>query len=321
MPPLIEIKNLHLAFNSRHGRVNALKGVTLAIEAGDTIALVGESGSGKSVTAHTILGLLPDTAEITQGSLSYKGQILTKELQNLIRGKEIGTIFQDALSALNPTLTTGTQILEVLQLHLGLTRQQAKEEAIRLFGLVGLTEPEKRLKQYPFELSGGMRQRVMIAIAIACKPSLLIADEPTTALDVTIQAQILRLLTQLKNHFQMSILFITHDLSIVSQLCNKIGVMYYGRIVEFGFTHQVLTAPQHPYTQALIGAIPAFETSGDKLKMIRGNPPNVYESLTGCAFHPRCPHAMQICVRHAPLEQNCLPDNRTSCWLHYRKEK
>ncbi|MEF9918529.1 MAG: ABC transporter ATP-binding protein, partial [Eubacterium sp.] len=288
---LIKIENLTLHFHTDYGTVQAVRGVSLELNHGETLAIVGESGCGKSVFCKTILSLLPKTAHITGGSILYENRELTslseKEMES-IRGKEISMIFQDPMTSLNPTISIGKQIMEAVLIHQDINKEEAKKKTVFLMKQVGIDEPEKRFNQYPHEFSGGMRQRVMIAIAFACDPKLLIADEPTTALDVTIQAQVLDLMNALKSEINASIIFITHDLGVISEMSDRVMVMYAGKVAEVASTVDIFKHPKHPYTIGLIGSKPDMSTDSDRLHVIPGNVPNLADRPSGCPFHPRC---------------------------------
>jgi oligopeptide transport system ATP-binding protein len=317
---LLEVKNLQVAFHTYLGKVSAIRNVSFSVKKGETIALVGESGCGKSVTAQAIMQLIPTPpGKIEGGEIYFEGNDLlkvSKKDMERIRGKEMGMIFQDPMTSLNPTMRIGKQITEGLQKHQGLGRHAALQKAIEILGWVGITDPERRIDQYPHEFSGGMRQRVMIAIALGCDPKLLIADEPTTALDVTIQAQILDLMKSIQSRTQTSIVLITHDLGIVAGMCDRVIVMYAGKIVETGSVEQIFHSPIHPYTQGLLRSIPRLDMDKSKeLIPIYGTPPNLLTPPNGCAFASRCAALMKICKLHSPpLEK--LPDHReAACWL------
>jgi peptide/nickel transport system ATP-binding protein/oligopeptide transport system ATP-binding protein len=301
---LLEIQGLKTYFLTRGGNVRAVDGVDLTIGAGETVGLVGESGSGKSVTARSIMRLVPTPpGRYAGGRVLFRGRdLLTVPEREMraIRGGRISMIFQDPMTFLNPVLTAGEQVAEAIRLHQGLGRTAAREETIRLFRLTGIPNPEARVDAYPHQLSGGLRQRVMIAIALSSKPDLLIADEPTTALDVTIQAQILTLLKDLQAQLGMSILLITHDLGVVAETCDRVAVMYAGRIVEQAPVETLFADPQHPYTAGLIAAIPRTDTPESPPRPIEGSPPDMIHPPTGCRFHPRCPYREEICVDQEP---------------------
>ncbi len=321
---LVDVKNERLSFFTPAGEVKALNDVSIRLKEGEVLGIVGESGSGKSVTAYSLMGLTAHPGKLLGGELHFNGhQVETmseKEIRK-IRGNEISIIFQDPMTSLNPVYTIGNQITEVIRLHTDKTRQQARERARELLELVGINEPEKRLKQYPHELSGGMRQRVMIAIALACEPKLLIADEPTTALDVTIQAQILELMMELKDKLGMAIIMITHDLGVVASMCERIAVMYAGRIIEYGTTDDIFYHPKHEYTKGLIRSIPRLDTKEhERLVPIEGTPVDMLNPPAGCPFAPRCDATMQICLREMPPVTTFGDVHYTQCWLNQKEE-
>lgn len=321
---LLEIKDERLSFFTPAGEVKALNGVSFSMEEGDVLGIVGESGSGKSVTAYSIMGLNAYPGKLVGGTICFNGhQIdqMTEEEFRKIRGNEVSIIFQDPMTSLNPVYTIGNQIEEVILLHTDKTKKQAHDRARELLELVGINEPEKRLKQYPHELSGGMRQRVMIAIALACEPKLLIADEPTTALDVTIQAQILELMQELRQKLGMSIIMITHDLGVVASMCEKIAVMYAGHIVEYGTTDEIFYQPSHEYTKGLIKSIPNLNAEEiTRLVPIEGQPVDLLNPPAGCPFAPRCGNCMKICLREMPPKTELSDTHYTYCWLRQKEE-
>ncbi len=299
---ILTVDNLSVSFRTYSGIVKAVRGVSFELNKGETICIVGESGSGKSVTVKTIMGILPPSAVIGSGTINYKGKDLTKlteEEYTRIRGKEIGLIFQDPLSSLNPLMKIGRQITEALLIDKEMSKREAREAAIELLGAVGIRDPEQRFEQYPFQFSGGMRQRVVIAIALARNPEVLICDEPTTALDVTVQARILNLINELKQKRQLSIIFITHDLGVVAHMADRVYVMYAGKIVEYGTAEDIFLEPAHPYTRALLASVPDMATEG-RLASIPGAPPNMLHPPTGDAFAPRNKYAMQIDFEEEP---------------------
>ena len=297
---LVDIKNERLSFFTPVGEVKALNDVSIHLREGEVLGLVGESGSGKSVTAYSLMGLTAHPGKLVGGSLMFNGhqidQMSDKEMRK-IRGNEISIIFQDPMTSLNPVYTVGNQIMEAIRYHTDKSKAQAKERARELLELVGINEPDKRLKQYPHELSGGMRQRIMIAMALACEPKLLIADEPTTALDVTIQAQILELMMELKEKLGMAIIMITHDLGVVASMCERIAVMYAGKIVEYGTADDIFYRAKHQYTKGLIRSIPRIDTKEhERLIPIEGTPVDLLNPPKGCPFAPRCEECMKICL-------------------------
>ena len=314
--PLLEIDGLEVEFDTRRGVVRGLRGVDLKIGRGETLAIVGESGSGKSVTAQAVMGLIDVPGRIARGDIRWMGQSLVDDPKGDgrgVRGKEIALVFQDPMTSLNPLMKVGTQIAEVLTRHLGMGDEEARIRVLELLEAVGIPAPPRRAAQYPHELSGGMRQRVMIAMAIACEPKLLIADEPTTALDVTIQAQVLELIAGLQETLKLSVLMITHDLGVVAGLCDRIAVMYAGRIVETGFADEIFERPEHPYTQGLIRSTPRLDDRTERLTAIDGSPPNMLVPPAGCAFRPRCPVAGPDCEIEPPLVTT-LPGKSVACW-------
>ncbi len=306
MANLLDIHDLRIHFDTENGVVRALDGVDIGLPQGKTVCLVGESGCGKSVTGHAVLGLTPRNGRIVSGSIRFDGTELLRQGEsrlNRIRGREIAMIFQDPMSALNPVHTVGAQLKESLVLHQRLDDGGARREALRLLEMVSIPEPAARLREYPHQLSGGMSQRVMIAMALACRPKLLIADEPTTALDVTIQAQILDLLRQLQAEIGMSVLLITHDLGVVAEMAHDVAVMYCGRIVESGSVDLLFANPSHPYTQGLLRSLPRVDRDADELSPIEGSVPSPFELPPGCSFAPRCGFATESChARFPPLE-------------------
>ena len=296
---LLEVKDLRTSFFTDAGEVKAVNGVSFTLEKGKVLGIVGESGSGKSVTAYSIMQILASAGEIIGGSIKLDGQELIgadEKVMKDVRGNKVSIIFQDPMTSLNPTYTIGNQLMEAILLHTDRDKNQARERAIEMLRLVNVNEPEKRMKQYPFELSGGMRQRVMIAMALACEPDILIADEPTTALDVTIQAQILELMKDLQEELGMAIIMITHDLGVVAQMCDEVIVMYAGSICEQGTADEIFYNPQHEYTKGLLRSIPSTTSAGTKLQPITGTPIDLLNMPKGCPFAPRCDNAMKICI-------------------------
>ena len=321
---LLEIKDERLSFFTPAGEVKALNGVSFSMEEGEVLGIVGESGSGKSVTAYSVMGLTAYPGKLIGGTINFNGhqidKMSEKEMRK-IRGNEVSIIFQDPMTSLNPVYTIGNQITEVICLHTGKSKKEAHDRAKELLELVGINEPTKRLKQYPHELSGGMRQRVMIAIALACEPKLLIADEPTTALDVTIQAQILELMQELREKLGMSIIMITHDLGVVASMCERIAVMYAGHIVEYGTADEIFYEPKHEYTKGLIRSIPKLNVQEtERLIPIEGQPVDLLNPPAGCPFAPRCANCMKICLREMPPKTELSDTHYSQCWLLQKEE-
>ena len=321
---LVDIKNERLSFFTPAGEVKALNDVSIHLKEGEVLGIVGESGSGKSVTAYSLMGLTAYPGKLIGGTLEFNGHRIDEMTENQmrqIRGEEISIIFQDPMTSLNPVYTIGNQICEMILLHTNKSKQEARERAKELLTLVGINEPEKRLKQYPHELSGGMRQRVMIAIALACEPKLLIADEPTTALDVTIQAQILELMMELKEKLGMAIIMITHDLGVVASMCDRIAVMYAGKVVEYGTTEDIFYNPSHEYTKGLLRSIPKLnEKEHSRLVPIEGSPVDMLNPPAGCPFAPRCDSCMKICLRQMPEYTDISDIHYSACWLLQKAE-
>lgn len=320
MEKLLEIKDLEVNFRTYGGKVNAVRGVSLELKKGECIAIVGESGCGKSVTSKAIMGLIPSPpGEIPRGEILLNGKNLlklSKRDMRKIRGSEIGMIFQDPMTYLNPTMTIGKQIREGVLKHTSKTKKEANERVLEMLELVGIPNPEKRMNQYPHELSGGMRQRVMIAIAMACNPKLLIADEPTTALDVTIQAQIIDLMKELQHKLNTAILLITHDLGVVANMSDRVLVFYAGMVVESGTADDIFYNPKHPYTLGLLKSSPRLDLENKGLlDSIEGTPPDLFAPPLGCGFAPRCEFAMNICKRMPPLMHEVSPAHTAACWL------
>ncbi len=321
---ILDIKEERLSFFTPAGEVKALNGVSFAMNQGDVLGIVGESGSGKSVTAYSVMGLTAYPGKLVGGTVWFNGHQIDKMTEKefrKIRGNEVSIIFQDPMTSLNPVYTIGNQIVEVIRLHTDKNKADAWARAKELLELVGINEPDRRLKQYPHELSGGMRQRVMIAIALACEPKLLIADEPTTALDVTIQAQILELMNDLRHKLGMSIIMITHDLGVVAQMCEKIAVMYAGHIVEYGTTDEIFYNPQHEYTKGLINSIPKLNAEEkERLVPIEGQPVDLLNPPAGCPFAPRCKSCMKVCLNKMPPRTELSDTHYTYCWLRQKEE-
>ncbi|ANY05987.1 ABC transporter ATP-binding protein [Pseudonocardia sp. HH130630-07] len=317
-PPLLEVEDLHVEFHTRDGVATVLNGVSYHVGAGETLAVLGESGSGKSVTANTVMGILPvPPAKVTAGAIRYRGEDLltaSDERRRDLRGEHIAMIFQDALSALNPVFTVGFQIAEQLRTRRGMSKRDARARAVELLDMVGIPGAKQRITSFPHEFSGGMRQRVMIAMSLALDPDVLIADEPTTALDVTVQAQIMDLLSEIQREREMGLILITHDLGVVAEVADRIAVMYAGRIVEQAGVHELYAKPCHPYTEALLASIPRLDTKGTELRAISGLPPTLTRIPSGCPFHPRCPRAADSC-REIDPPLLALPGGRASACL------
>ena len=318
---ILSVQNLHTSFHTDKGEVKAVNGVTFNLEKGKILGIVGESGSGKSVTAYSIMRILEKNGRIAEGKILYKGQDIaefSEKQMREFRGKCCSIIFQDPMTSLNPVFTVGNQLKEAIELHTDRKGKEAEARAIEMLTLVGVNEPEKRVKQYPYELSGGMRQRVMIAMALACEPDILIADEPTTALDVTIQAQILELMQSLQKKLGMAIIMVTHDLGVIADMCDEIIVMYGGRVCERGTAEDIFYRPHHEYTKGLLRSIPNVDRIGEKLVPIPGTPINLLNMPKGCAFCPRCEEAMKICIEEQPPEMQMPDGHFASCWLNVK---
>ncbi len=316
---ILEVKDLCTGFHTERGFLKAIDGVSFSVKKGEMLGIVGESGCGKSVTSQSIMRLYDERKLVRYtGEVRFLGQNLfdlsEREMQH-VRGEKIAMVFQDALSSLNPVFTVGHQIMESLRIHRNISREEAKKRSVEMLGLVGIPDPERRFYQYPFELSGGMRQRVMIAVALACHPRLLIADEPTTALDVTIQAQIMDLIVEMNRKFDMGVMLITHDLGVVAETCSRVIVMYLGQIVEEGLVTDIFDHPQHPYTKGLMASVPRLDSrSGERLHQIKGTVPLLNQIPEGCRFAPRCPYATEACRRSMPDFISTSSTQRARCF-------
>ena len=320
--PLLQVRNLRTSFKVDAGEVHAVNGISFNLDRGKVLGIVGESGSGKSVTGYSIMQILVDPGKITGGQILLDGQDLvglSERQMREVRGKKVSIIFQDPMTSLNPTFTIGNQLREAILLHTGRNRREANARALEMLQLVGVNEPEKRLKQYPHELSGGMRQRVMIAMALACEPDILIADEPTTALDVTIQAQILELMQDLQKKMGMAIIMITHDLGVIASMCDEIIVMYAGRVCERGTAEEIFYNPKHEYTKGLLRSIPRLEKEHHRLIPIAGSPVDLTNLPKGCAFAARCDAAMKICLEQVPEEIRINDSHIAACWCNVKR--
>lgn len=319
MKKILEVDDLSVSFSTYNGEVQAVRGVSLSLGEKETLAIVGESGSGKSVTAQSIMGLIPmPPGKFTNGSIMFKGEDLTQKSEKQmeeIRGKQISMIFQDPMTSLNPTMTVGNQIAEGLIKHQNMSKKAANKRVLELLKLVGIPTPEARINQYPHQYSGGMQQRAMISMALACNPEVLIADEPTTALDVTIQAQILDMMLDLQEKIGTSIILITHDLGVVASVASRVAVMYGGKVVETGNVDEIFYQPKHPYTWGLLGSMPKLDTDGEELQAIPGTPPDLLDPPKGCPFVTRCPYAMKVCEDHMPDYTVRSSTQKTACWL------
>ncbi|WP_327177787.1 ABC transporter ATP-binding protein [Streptomyces sp. NBC_01335] len=319
---LLEVRDLHVEFHTRDGVAKAVNGVNYSVAEGETLAVLGESGSGKSVTAQAIMGILDmPPGKISGGEVLFKGRDLLKlkkDERRRIRGQEMAMIFQDALSSLNPVLTVGDQLGEMFRVHRGMSRKESRRKSIELMDRVRIPAAKERIGNYPHQFSGGMRQRIMIAMAMALEPALIIADEPTTALDVTVQAQVMELLAELQQEYRMGLILITHDLGVVADVADKIAVMYAGRIVETAPVHEIYKAPAHPYTKGLLQSIPRLDQKGQELYAIKGLPPNLLRIPPGCAFNPRCPMAQAVCRTDEPPLYDVAEHRASAC--HFWKE-
>ncbi|MBR5098582.1 MAG: ABC transporter ATP-binding protein [Spirochaetales bacterium] len=319
---LLSVQDLHTSFFTDSGEVHAVNGVSFNLDPGEILGIVGESGSGKSVTAYSIMQILASTGKVTGGKILYKGDDLTKWNEKKLsefRGKCVSSIFQDPMTSLNPVFTIGNQLTEAIKLHTDKRGKDAWDRAVELLTLVGINEPERRMRQYPHEHSGGMRQRVMIAMALACEPDILIADEPTTALDVTIQAQILELIQELQKKLGMAVILVTHDLGVIAELCDNIIVMYGGSICERGTGREIFYNPHHEYTKGLLRSIPDVKNMKERLVPIAGTPINILNLPKGCAFCARCDNCMKICLQEKPMELDINENHKASCWMNVKE--
>lgn len=320
---LLEVKDLKVSFFTPAGEVKAVNGISYDIEHGEVMGIVGESGSGKSVEAYSIIGLLQSPGKVVGGSITFDGEKVLdyddKQMRDF-RGNKVSMIFQNPMTCLNPVYTVGNQLMEAVLCHQKISKEEAKKRAMEMLELVGINNVEKRMKQYPHEFSGGMRQRVMIAMGLVCNPKLLIADEPTTALDVTIQAQILELMQSLRKKIQMSVIFITHNLGVVAEICDKVSVMYGGRIIEKGLVDDIFYRPGHPYTKGLLRSMPRVDAeSYERLIPIEGSPVDLLNPPIGCPFAARCEHCMKICLREMPAYTALSNKHVAACWLHAKQ--
>lgn len=319
---LLSVQDLHTSFFTDSGEVHAVNGVSFNLDPGEILGIVGESGSGKSVTAYSIMQILAATGKVTGGRILYKGDDLTKWNEKKLsefRGKCVSIIFQDPMTSLNPVFTIGNQLMEAIKLHTDKKGKDAWDRAVELLKLVGINEPERRMRQYPHEHSGGMRQRVMIAMALACEPDILIADEPTTALDVTIQAQILELIQELQRKLGMAVILVTHDLGVIAELCDNIIVMYGGSICERGTGREIFYNPHHEYTKGLLRSIPDVKNMKERLVPISGTPINILNLPAGCPFCARCDNCMKICLHEKPMELDINENHKASCWMNVKE--
>ena len=321
---LLTIKDLHVSFRTPAGEVKAVNGISYTLKQGNVLGIVGESGSGKSVSVNALMGLVAEPGRVTGGSITFDGRdvlAMNKKQLRSLRGKEIGMVFQDPMTSLNPVFTVGNQLMETLLLHTDMTKAEAYKRSVESLAMVGISNPERRMKQYPYEFSGGMRQRAMIAMTLLCQPKLLIADEPTTALDVTIQAQILELMKDLKRVINSSIILITHDLGIISDLCDEVIVMYAGRVAEQGSIDDIFYRTAHPYTSGLLKCLPRLDSDGSEpLIPIEGTPVDLIALPKGCAFASRCDHCMKVCIEHQPPLAEVGEGHISACWLHALEE-
>ncbi|MGM8213793.1 ABC transporter ATP-binding protein [Virgibacillus sp. W0430] len=325
MSKTLEINDLNVTFNTYGGTVQAVRGINFYVNKGETLAIVGESGCGKSVTAKAIMRLISSPpGKITSGSITFNDKdllLLSEKEMRKYRGVQLSMIFQDPMTALNPTLTIGTQLMEGIRQHRNMTKSDAKQRAIEMMDLVGISNPAERLQHYPHQFSGGMRQRIVIAIALICNPELLIADEPTTALDVTIQAQILDLFLTIQKKTGISIILITHDLGVVAKIADRVAVMYGGKIIETGTKREIFYHPKHPYTKGLLHSVPRLDMAEEQLTPIEGTPPDLFSPPIGCPFSARCPYAMKVCEKVYPSPFELTSTHYTNCWLQDERAK
>lgn len=323
MSQLLQVENLETKFRTADGKLPAVRNISFSVDKEETLCIVGESGSGKSITSLSIMGLLPPNGEISRGSIFLDDNNLTEKTEEemeQLRGNTLSMIFQEPMTALNPVLTIGYQLREPLTIHKKMSKKEANKKSIELLDKVGIPNPKEKLAQYPHELSGGMRQRVMISIALACEPSLLVADEPTTALDVTIQAQILDLMNELKAQIGMGVVFVTHDMGVVAEIADRVMVMYAGEVVEIADVESIFEDPQHPYTKGLLDSVPDVDDETQELQVIQGSMPGLDEEISGCRFHPRCPYAMETCKQKEPPLFEVTSDHSSKCWLQEVKQ-
>ncbi|HLS10295.1 ABC transporter ATP-binding protein [Lentibacillus sp.] len=318
MSNLLKIENLETKFRTAEGKLPAVRNISFSVDKEETLCIVGESGSGKSITSLSIMGLLPSNGDITGGSIYLDEENLigkSEEEMEQLRGNTLSMIFQEPMTALNPVLTIGYQLREPLMIHKNMSKNEATKASIELLDKVGIPNPKEKLGQYPHELSGGMRQRIMIAMALACEPSLLVADEPTTALDVTIQAQILDLINELQSEIGMGVIFVTHDMGVVAEIADRVMVMYAGEVVEISDVESIFENPQHPYTKGLLNSVPDVDDVTQELQIIKGSMPGLNDEISGCRFHPRCPFAMEFCKHKEPPSFEVTPTHYSKCWL------
>jgi len=323
MSQLLQVENLETKFRTADGKLPAVRNISFSVDKEETLCIVGESGSGKSITSLSIMGLLPPNGEVSRGSIFLDDNNLTEKTEEemeQLRGNTLSMIFQEPMTALNPVLTIGYQLREPLTIHKKMSKKEANKKSIELLDKVGIPNPKEKLAQYPHELSGGMRQRVMISIALACEPSLLVADEPTTALDVTIQAQILDLMNELKAQIGMGVVFVTHDMGVVAEIADRVMVMYAGEVVEIADVESIFEDPQHPYTKGLLDSVPDVDDETQELQVIQGSMPGLDEEISGCRFHPRCPYAMETCKQKEPPLFEVTSDHSSKCWLQEVKQ-